>query len=237
MSETRVVSAPGAVVPARGKSHYLFTAALFVVLFTPVLLHSVFGIALSPVLSGSMRPVFNPGDALITKETKAQDLRVGDIVVLRNAVDYTLFSHRITSVKNINFEYVITTKGDANPAPDAGAVKVNPLQLIPKVEGHVPVIGRGVVFFTSNKGRLVSYALILLAVLMSVARYFSRKALAKHHAQGLHVPSHPTDIQHTSSSAEVTPIDSDSSPTGSIVHAGTEQINSTPTTDHKGDDV
>ncbi len=226
----------GTAARPRGKGHYLFTVALFALLFVPVLLHSILGIAISPVLSGSMRPVFNPGDALITKETKAQDLHVGDIVVLRNAGDYTLFSHRITSIKNIDFQYVINTKGDANPAVDAGAVKVSPQQLIPREIGHVPLLGREVVFFNSSKGRLISYALILLAFALSIARYLSHKTLAKHHAHRLHVPHLHHDIQPTSSGAEALPIDSETSPTDSIVQLQ-QPINGNKTIDHKGDDV
>jgi len=224
-------------MPARTRGRYLFSAVFLALLFVPVLLHSLLGIAISPVLSGSMKPVFNPGDALITKETKAQDLRVGDIVVLRNASDYSLFSHRITSIKNIDFQIVINTKGDNNPVVDAGAVKVNPLRLIPREIGHVPFLGREVVFFTSNKGRLVSYVMIALAVLLSIGRYFGRKTLAKHHAVNLHMPHLHHDIQAPSSGTEVLPTGTSITSTDSNLDQSDPGISSNAATDYKGDNV
>ena len=223
------------VVPTRRIGHYLYSAVFLALLLVPVLLHSLLGIAISPVLSGSMKPVFNPGDALITKETKVLNLRVGDIVVLRNASDYSLFSHRITSIKNVDFQIVINTKGDNNPVADAGAVKVNPLQLIPREIGHVPFLGGEVVFFTSNKGRLVSYILIGLALLLSIARYFGRKTLAKHHSLNLHMPHLHHEKQPTF--AGVVPSEVDESSTDSTVQLQDLGISSNATTDYKGDNV
>ena len=163
------------------------------------------------------------------------NLRVGDIVVLRNASDYSLFSHRITSIKNVDFQIVINTKGDNNPVADAGAVKVNPLQLIPREIGHVPFLGGEVVFFTSNKGRLVSYILIGLALLLSIARYFGRKTLAKHHSLNLHMPHLHHEKQPTF--AGVVPSEVDESSTDSTVQLQDLGISGNATTDYKGDNV
>ncbi len=140
-----------------------FGLSVFLILFVPVILHSVLNIALSPVLSGSMRPVFNPGDLLITKEIPATQLHVGDVVVLRNGVDYSLFSHRVIKITRKDNKMFLTTRGDANPEADFGQVEINLGQNVPKGIGHIPWIGRIIVYFSDHKASLIADILILLA--------------------------------------------------------------------------
>ena len=118
-----------------------------------------------------MRPGINPGDLLFTREVPASTLKVGQIVVLKNPTTLDLYAHRIVSIIEKPEGLSIQTKGDGNPVADAEIVQVNPLQLVPRGEGHLPVIGRAVLFFSSRSGRLFGVWLLLFAFTSTLLRW------------------------------------------------------------------
>jgi len=154
----------------------LFGALTFALLFVPVLLHSVLGIAFSPVLSNSMKPIMSAGDLLVTKEIPAAQLKVGDVVVLHNGASYALFSHRIISIKRVGQEMDIVTKGDANPVPDAGISKVDPREMVPRGISHAPWLGRPIVYFSNHKGSLIEEFLLIIGLSFGLLRFLARRA-------------------------------------------------------------
>lgn len=159
----------------KGSGNLIFGSFTFAALFIPVLLHSVLGIAFSPVLSNSMAPGFRAGDLLITKEGPASSLKVGEVVVIRNGTDYQLFSHRIVAVGKSAGEMAITTKGDANPTIDAGIAKVNPLASIPHKIADVPFLGRPIVYFSQHKITIMGGFLFLLGAFLLILRLVAKK--------------------------------------------------------------
>ena len=66
------------------------------------------------VLSGSMRPTLSPGDLAMTEGVPTSSLRVGDVIVFVPPNEASPVIHRIASLDGD----VVTTKGDANDAPD-----------------------------------------------------------------------------------------------------------------------
>ena len=108
-------------------------------LIMPILLHSIFNLAFSTVLTGSMRPHWNPGDIMVTKQIKASDAKVGDVIILQNPDTYDIYSHRVVAITqdktNANF-LDFSTKGDANPTVDATIVEVNKLAMVPEGIGN-----------------------------------------------------------------------------------------------------
>jgi signal peptidase I len=89
-------------------------------------------ILLASVPTGSMVPVFNPGDIIAVSPYLGGDLRSGQIVVFRTERDRTWIVHRIIGGDR---ETGFTTQGDANPLPDPNTV-------YPKhVVGVVPQVG------------------------------------------------------------------------------------------------
>jgi len=159
-------------------NNILFGVLTFSFLFFPVVLHAVLGIAFSPVLSNSMKPGMSAGDLLITKEVPASLLKVGDVVVLRNGISYDLFSHRIVSIKLVGQDMEIVTKGDANPAADAGVAKVNPREMIPRAITHTPWAGRPIVYFSNHKGSLIGGFLLLTGLAFGLLRFLARRSLS-----------------------------------------------------------
>lgn len=84
-----------------------------------LLLNSMFFIV--EVISGSMEPAIMTGERVLAVKTKAEDCKVGDIVVYDVSKDIRII-HRVTStgISILNGEHYayVTTKGDANEYSD-----------------------------------------------------------------------------------------------------------------------
>ena len=74
------------------------------------------------VATGSMIPVYNVGDVLISKEIDAKSLKVGDDIVYegeKGSFKNKFVTHRIISIEeNENGGYKIITRGVANQEAD-----------------------------------------------------------------------------------------------------------------------
>jgi signal peptidase I len=103
---------------------------------TVVVLH----LDIRPVLSGSMRPAFGPGAILVTRPVAVENLRPGMIAVFIPPGEHVEFSHRITSVSGSPGDPIITTKGDANVAPDPWHARLT-TPTVPVVVATQPGLG------------------------------------------------------------------------------------------------
>lgn len=116
------------------------TAALIAVIVAVTIVAPALQVQLSPVLTGSMRPAFSPGDLLITAPADAGNLHAGQIAVFTPPGENAPYAHRITAVTGDSAHPVLTTKGDANPADDPRkAVLSGPK--VPVVITTVPYVG------------------------------------------------------------------------------------------------
>jgi hypothetical protein len=77
---------------------------------------SLFGAVRLRVTGRSMLPSIWPGDTLIVRRMKVQELAVGKIVLCRRAA--RLFAHRIVSVPDLESQGGVGVQGDALPVPD-----------------------------------------------------------------------------------------------------------------------
>jgi signal peptidase I len=100
-----------------------------------------FHLSVRPVLTGSMRPAYGPGALLVTRTIPVKDLHKGMIVLFVPPGEHAEFAHRITSVGGTSSAPVITTKGDANKAPDPWHAQLTSSS-VPEVVATVPWIGR-----------------------------------------------------------------------------------------------
>ena len=105
----------------------LVVAAIFAI---PAAMKHVLGVdqPMLTVISGSMWPKLSRGDIVIVEKTTAAEIKVGTVIVFRH--QNGLAVHRVVSFDG----WMITTKGDANPAAD------DPI-LYGDVVGRVPAIG------------------------------------------------------------------------------------------------
>jgi len=120
-----------------------------------------FHLGIRPVLTGSMRPTYGPGALLVTRSVPVESVRPGMIVVFTPPGERVQFAHRVTSVTGMPSHPVITTKGDANRAPDPWhAELISPN--IPEVVTSVPWVGR---LLVGSQG-LIQLALIIIGGLV-----------------------------------------------------------------------
>lgn len=111
-----------------------------------------FHVGLSPVLTGSMRPTFAPGDALVTRPVPVTQLHPGMVVVFVPPGHADAYAHRIVSLGGTPTRPVITTKGDANPAPDRWRVTLS-TPTVQYVVGSVPKAGQALVWLHEPRWR------------------------------------------------------------------------------------
>lgn len=93
------------------------------------------------VLSGSMEPVYSPGDLVVVKPAPVEDIRVGDILTYQlNSGDPTRVTHRVISRSvSSSGEVLFITQGDANAAPDEKPVRE--VQVVGTVWYTIPWLG------------------------------------------------------------------------------------------------
>jgi len=99
-----------------------------------------FHLSVGPVLTGSMRPTFGPGDAVISRTIPVRDIKKGMIVIFVPPGHSASFAHRVLTVSGPTGDRVITTKGDANPAADPWHACIAAPE-IQQVVGSVPGLG------------------------------------------------------------------------------------------------
>ncbi len=88
--------------------------------------------------SGSMSGVIDKGDVVLYKRVKKSDnIEKGDIIIFKN--ENNLIVHRIISIKDVNGEMRIYTKGDANELEDEGYRTED--MIVGKVYNKVKYIG------------------------------------------------------------------------------------------------
>lgn len=146
------------------------------VVATPTVLQSYFGFGISPVLSGSMSPFAEAGDAFITVERPVSQLSVGNIVTLQVADSQALYAHRIIEVRKMSDGLTrIVTKGDANPTAEEDPFLASPQSMVPVTIFSIKWIGYVLVYLTSVQGRQAGLALIVIAnVLMLFLSLFKK---------------------------------------------------------------
>lgn len=127
-------------------------------------------IGFSPVLTGSMRPAFAPGDLLITAPVAVGTLEPGQVAVFTPPGESVQYAHRITAVAGSPAHPVLTTKGDANPAPDRWRAKLNQ-DHVPVVVATVPYAGNALLWAQNPIQRAIFIALFGLAVTGTSVRW------------------------------------------------------------------
>lgn len=126
------------------------------------LLSMPLGIGMANVLSGSMEPAFSAGTLVIVKKSK--EIRENDIVVYQSGKN--LVVHRVIDICND----LITTKGDANNAPDPSFDRS---EIKGVVTGWIPHLGRILNIF--HKCVRVVFTISLIFVLVRILFFVYEK--------------------------------------------------------------
>ena len=106
-----------------GKACTVLVALIALAVVVLAVVVRVGGLRLEPVLSGSMRPTFQPGDLAVIRPVAVTSLRKGDIIEFLPPGATTPRLHRIASItrkpdKTGNIVTAISTRGDANNTTD-----------------------------------------------------------------------------------------------------------------------
>jgi signal peptidase len=129
-------------------------------------------LAVTPVLSGSMRPGFHPGDAMLTERVSATSLHVGDIVNVKvppkDGGGQRV--HRIVAIRHQGAAVAIQTKGDANNATDPDWIVLKGDQY--RTVARLPYVGWIVDFRAANGGVILLAAVAFLGAWSLLQRFW-----------------------------------------------------------------
>jgi signal peptidase len=154
--------------PAVFKAALVPGIAVSVLVLLPVLLLHLSGRDVLAVTSGSMRPAFDRGAAIVVERLASPDseVKVGDVIVARGAVGGVATAHRVVAVQHEGAHVAYETQGDANITPDRNHVAAS------MVEGRVvvalPFLGF-VIEFARQPAGLVGLFVLPLLLLASQA--------------------------------------------------------------------
>ena len=100
------------------------------------------GIRMFSVATGSMVPVYNVGDILISKEIEPEEIKVGDDIVYqgeKGSYSGKVITHRVISIEKQEDEnYKIITQGVANNAQDP---EIDQTQVYGKIICKLHILG------------------------------------------------------------------------------------------------
>lgn len=122
------------------------------------------------IVSESMEPTINPGDAIFIKEVTQNELKENDIISFKDG--NIINTHRIVKINNDNGNITYTTKGDNNKNEDRLAVPFDKIE--GKYEFKLSKVGI-LVEIIKSKVTLV----ILLIILMLISYYQVRVSKRK----------------------------------------------------------
>ena len=161
--------------PRRRWPTYLTWLFALLAFMAPTLGHVAFGFGVAPVLTGSMRPTVAPGDLFLTKITRADELRVGDVVALHNPSFGSFYAHRIVRIDPFNGALRISTKGDANPTLDRDPVLLARNANVQRSVGRVRWIGIPLAFISSPTGLRLGATLLIGANALALMLFALRR--------------------------------------------------------------
>ncbi|QOT23480.1 signal peptidase I [Paenarthrobacter sp. YJN-D] len=105
----------------------------------------VLGYQTSTMLTGSMAPLINPGDVVVTVPTPIEDVKVGDIITYHIPVeDQRVETHRITEITTTaDGGVAVQTKGDANNGIDPWIATLQG-KTVDKQVATIPYVGNAI---------------------------------------------------------------------------------------------
>ncbi|MFC4357880.1 signal peptidase I [Halobium salinum] len=163
---------PGLPVPER--TTHALALLLVVGLVAPFVVFAAPGLVGAQhsfvVLSGSMEPAIDTGDAVLVERVDPTAVEAGDVVTFRDGGASTPVTHRVVEVREGEFGRQFVTKGDANEDSDPGVVTES--ELLGRVAFTLPLVGYVVGFGGTPAGVValvvVPFGLLLATELRSV---------------------------------------------------------------------
>lgn len=121
---------------------------------------SIAGYTALRITTGSMEPTYGLDTLIVVKKTDPTEIKKGDVISFYSsdpALDGSVNTHRVVSVKKEENGYIYTTKGDANNTVDAYDVQSK--YLIGRVQTSSVILGK--------ISRLAANPLIFIPVILA----------------------------------------------------------------------
>ncbi len=123
------------------------------------------------VLSGSMSPAINAGDAILISGINPEEIKEQDIITFREGETFT--THRVVEIVNNTFR----TKGDANEDTDTKAIKTD--QIVGKLVFTIPYLGYFGHFVRTIPGFLIFILIPGILIIYSEIKKIKTETKAK----------------------------------------------------------
>jgi len=130
------------------------------------------------VYSGSMRPTLGVGSLAVDRVVPASSVRVGDVITFNDP--YTkgrLVTHRVAQIIPTKQGLAYRTKGDANPARDPWAIRLN--NQVGRVAFDVPLAGYVLYYAHTREIRGLLLIVFAVFVLFGLLRWIWRSDPAR----------------------------------------------------------
>ena len=139
----------------------------------------VVGVTPFTVLTGSMRPAFDPGDVVLSAKWSPVDVRPGDVVTFHDpSRDGELVTHRVESMRREGPTMSFVTRGDANEVSERWSVPLD--GSIGRAVLRVPEVGHVLQWAGTKEGKVALIAvpafLLVLLELVGLAGIWRRPA-------------------------------------------------------------
>jgi signal peptidase I len=117
------------------------------------------------IVTGSMRPTYSPGDLIVVSPQRASAVRPGEVITFAHPRRRgRTLTHRVVKVQSgppvAPGWLAITTKGDANPAPERWTIRAD--GTVGRVRAHVPGGGQLAAPLQADMPRGVAIAALTL---------------------------------------------------------------------------
>ncbi len=120
------------------------------------------------VVSGSMEPAIMTGDLLLATKVPVADVAVGEVLTLPSTVTGKLVTHRVQEIEDLDGQYGITLKGDANDSADGETYLVGRQDKVWRPALTISGGGRVVMAMTTPTVSLPLLAALLALIVLSL---------------------------------------------------------------------
>lgn len=120
------------------------------------------------VVSGSMEPAIMTGDLLFATRVPMSDVAVGEVLTLPSTVTGKLVTHRVQAIEDVDGQYGITLKGDANDSADGETYLVGRQDKVWRPAVTISGGGRVVMAMTTPTVAIPLLAALLALIVLSL---------------------------------------------------------------------
>jgi signal peptidase I len=128
----------------------------------PVTVPKLLGYEIYHVVSGSMEPEIPVGSVIYVEAAPPESISEGEIIAFDRGDSVVV--HRVADNQIVEGEFI--TKGDANEKADVNSVPY--ASVIGRVKAHYPLLGKMLVLYTSNVGKIYAICFAVCGAMFNI---------------------------------------------------------------------